>query len=400
MRIAFVDRKLNVATGGGSNLSLDRAARGLAELGHDVSVITLSPSPNSVTVATPYRVVEESEPTAQPAVAERLALVRILRRHEKGVDLFGIHAPSLIPGAATYRALGGSVPVVARLTDYGLFCTYSPRMDGICYERCGLLEKLLHKREPSLRRLLLAPLRIAEHTHSRLLVNRVDRFIAISPAVAEVHCRYGIDPGKIVVIPPVVAYAALLAEPRRAAALGRDDEAPFKLLYVGRLRGQKGVDVLITALAQLDFPATLDVLGDGEERQSLEQLAHRLGVSSRVNFQGWVPQVELANWYLAAHAFVHPGRWPEPFGLTIVEAMAAGTPTIVSDVGGPPWTVGEAGLTFRPGDSADLVRRIRQLRENPELAKRLSRRGRKRVLDFDPTKVLPRLESLYRSLVR
>ena len=78
------------------------------------------------------------------------------------------------------------------------------------------------------------------------------------------------------------------------------------LLFVGRLKKQKGLDLLLHSLAKLPAPISLDVVGDGEEREPLEQLARELGVASRVRWHGSQPQEELVKFYRAASAVVVP----------------------------------------------------------------------------------------------
>jgi glycosyltransferase involved in cell wall biosynthesis len=399
VRIAFIDRKLNTTSGGGSNISLDETAEALAELGHDVRVITLSSAENSPPAAPSYQFVVDPAPDSNYANVRRLAIARVLMRHQADVDVYCIEAPSLILGGALYRLLGGSVPVVAHFMDFQFFCTDPARMDGRCHLTCSVLDRIRHRPEPTMRKLLLAPLHVGDDAVRRMLANRVDRFIAISPAVGDIYALQGIDARKIVSLPLAGDYQAL-AGPRTTDAATREAGVPFSILYVGRLVKQKGVALLIRAVAQLDFPFTLNVVGDGPERAELERLARDLGVQEAVRFHGWLAREKIASQYLATHLFVHPGIWPEPFGLTIVEALAAGAPTIVSDIGGPPDTVGDAGLSFPPGDVSGLAERIRQVYSDPDLAARLSAQARERAKQFATPGIVPQLEAMFRHVIQ
>lgn len=65
--------------------------------------------------------------------------------------------------------------------------------------------------------------------------------------------------------------------------------------------------------------------------------------------------------------FIHPGRWPEPFGRVILEATQHNSPPVVSDIGAPPWIAGDAWVTFPRNDAGELVDQISELRGNPDI---------------------------------
>lgn len=123
-----------------------------------------------------------------------------------------------------------------------------------------------------------------------------------------------------------------LPNPLRTAGPASDVpvEAPL-ILAVGRLHHQKGFDVLLRAFGSLlrrhpDW--TLAILGEGGERQSLQQLAEQLGIAGRVRFPGYA--AEPFDWYNAAALFVQPSRY-EGLPNTVLEAMSCGLPCIVTD---------------------------------------------------------------------
>ncbi|EKA61948.1 glycosyl transferase, group 1 family protein [Janibacter hoylei PVAS-1] len=141
------------------------------------------------------------------------------------------------------------------------------------------------------------------------------------------------------------------------------------LAYLGRLTEDKGVDLLVHAVALLAGRGTdvrLTVMGDGPERPALESLADSLGVGERI---AWVGAVDgpRANTLLNEHAIaVVPSRVPEAFGTVALEAAAAGCVVVGADLGGLPEAIGPCGPLFVPDDAASLADRVEQLVRNPQ----------------------------------
>ncbi len=143
---------------------------------------------------------------------------------------------------------------------------------------------------------------------------------------------------------------------RSAASAPRDG-----VLFVGRLVPQKGVDVLIRAMALLEGAAgRLTILGDGPERDRLTSLAADLGVE--VELAGAGSRADVAAAMARSAVVVVPSTYPEPLGLVAIEAMAAGAIVVASAAGGLVETVtdGVSGLLVRPGDPAALAASIRR----------------------------------------
>lgn len=118
---------------------------------------------------------------------------------------------------------------------------------------------------------------------------------------------------------------------------------PKKLVTVRRLEWRMGIDILLEAFARCDIAHegwTLQVVGEGSERENLERLAKSLGIGSAVEFTGRVSEEKKAQILKDARFFVLPTRAHEGFGLATVEAMAAGAVPIVTSVGASPEIVG------------------------------------------------------------
>ncbi len=175
------------------------------------------------------------------------------------------------------------------------------------------------------------------------------------------------------------------------------------LLYAGRLIRWKGVEYIIRALPHIRPSSTcLWVAGEGTYRETLETLAHELGVADRVMFLGKVEQNELAALYRSCTMLVASSFVNETFGMALCEAMACGTPVVASRFGGFREVVvdGVTGLLARPQDSSDLAAKVNTLLANPELARQMGREGRKRIIaEFSWRAVTDRLEEVYRCLV-
>jgi len=157
----------------------------------------------------------------------------------------------------------------------------------------------------------------------------------------------GIPAGKIEVKPPKIAIPA--SDPATDEATPKVD-----LLYVGQLIRGKGVQLLIAALARMKRKRTLAVVGTGNMKQKLKELASRLGVADRVEFMGF--QTNPARFMRKANCVVVPSFWQEPFGLVAAEAVALGKKTVVFDIGGLAEASSGRAILVPPGDVAALAK--------------------------------------------
>ena len=141
------------------------------------------------------------------------------------------------------------------------------------------------------------------------------------------------------------------------------------LIFVGRLVSDKGVDLLLQALAALHqsgIKPSLTIVGEGPDRRDLENQADDLGLSSSVFFVGQEKGVALAERLNCHQILVVPSRWPEPFGIVALEAIACGCVVVGSAEGGLPEAIGPCGLTFPNGDASALAAILKDLFEYPE----------------------------------
>lgn len=167
------------------------------------------------------------------------------------------------------------------------------------------------------------------------------------------------------------------------ARLGLPDGSAIGI--VGRLACQKGHVHLLEAFAAIAGrvpEASLLVVGDGPDRDSLEAKAAELGVGERVRWLGALPHEEVLPLYAIMDVFAMPSLY-EGFGLTAVEAMAAGLPVVASDVEGLNEVVesGVTGYLCPAGDISRLSERLLELLTNSDRAKEMGDQGRKRAME-------------------
>jgi mannosylfructose-phosphate synthase len=229
--------------------------------------------------------------------------------------------------------------------------------------------------------------RINEET---LLYRHCAQVIATTPLQVDMIVKdYGAPAEQVHMIPPgyddnrffPVSAASRDAIRTRLGFKGR------VVLAIGRLARNKGYDLLIDAfslVAAREPEAVLHLAVGGtslnaNEQRILDELkaqAAALGLSARVHFGGFVSDADLADYYRAADVFVLSSRY-EPFGMTAIEAMACGTPTVVTTHGGlyRAITFGRHALYADSFDKEDLGISIVKVLRHPRLAHRLSRMG-------------------------
>lgn len=184
----------------------------------------------------------------------------------------------------------------------------------------------------------------------------------------------------------------------------RDPARGFVIGYGGgRLVPEKGVDLLLEAVAELAGVWRLAIAGVGPEQGRLELLARRLGLAGRVFFEGEIPSLRMPAFYRELDALVLPSRsrpnWVEQFGRVLIEAMACGIPVVGSDCGEIPNVVGDAGLIFPEGDAGALRACLVHLMRAPDLWADLAQRGRERVLaHFTQAQVAAQTVAVYREM--
>ena len=230
-------------------------------------------------------------------------------------------------------------------------------------------------------------------TGLRLGLRRAAAVTACSRFTLNDAVRFGLDPHE----GEVIFNAVSLDEVEQQAV-----SLPFPhfVLAMGRVVDNKGFDLLLRAWALLgdELPDVgLVIGGDGPALPALRRLAEELGLTDRVVFPGRLSRSEVGWAMAAAEVFVMPSR-VEPFGIVALEAWRAGTPVIVSCLGGAPEFVtdGVTGLVVDPFDGKALAASLRRLLHDPALCATLAYRGSSEVQNYGWSKAASRYDAACR----
>ncbi len=201
--------------------------------------------------------------------------------------------------------------------------------------------------------------------------------LPVSRAVMQGYISAGFPAQDMHVIPEGIR-SDLLIEPDELPDLSEPGQGrEVRLLFAGRLVSEKGPDVAIQALRHLcEDPAScrfkLDIVGDGssEYKLQLRDMVARSGLEDCVTFAGRLDHDQLLALYSQYDALLVTSRWAEPFGITVLEAMARGLPVISSSCGGLAEIIsdGDNGLLVPPDEPFMLANAVRRLVQEPGLA--------------------------------
>ncbi|WP_338080939.1 glycosyltransferase [Cryobacterium roopkundense] len=179
-----------------------------------------------------------------------------------------------------------------------------------------------------------------------------------------------------------------------------EPRAENRILFVGRVTGEKQIDVLLQAAALLkpDLNAQIEIVGGGDQRRNLEHLSETLGLRSRITFTGYVTDEELRSAYSRATLFAMPSI-AELQSIATMEAMASGLPVVAADAMALPHLVHDEqnGFLFKPGNAQDLADKITRVLElSPDSLEELKRESLKLIVAHDIRRTLNTFECLYR----
>jgi glycosyltransferase involved in cell wall biosynthesis len=336
------------ANQGGIEAYVLRASQALEAGGHDVRLLTSSAG-SAAEGAADYVALGTDNPAAQAflQIANPFAVARVRAAlDEFRPDVVQVNMFEKYLSPAIFLALRG-VPTVAFVHYYKPICPTALKVfpDGtqcqvpaglVCWRsQCiGLAEWLRDRPRYALIRAGLA---------------RSEVVLACSRWMAEQLRQNGIT-----------AEAFPLPVPPPAPDFARRPAREPLFLYCGRLDAEKGVDLLLRAFGRVlgSRPAArLRILGDGPRRATLEAMVTDLDIGEAVQFDGRVPFAEVEAALSSAWALLAPSIWPEPLGLTAIEAITRGVPAITSASGGFAESVenGVSGYLVPNGDEKALA---------------------------------------------
>lgn len=216
------------------------------------------------------------------------------------------------------------------------------------------------------------------------------------PVLDDLRARFGLVGGTVVPngvgpVPPLrPTDGSALADP---GLVGRR-----VVLGVGRLGAPKGFDLLVEAVAELDpeLDATLVLVGDGPERERLQDLGGRLGLGERLRLVGALDEPSVHAWMRRADVVVVPSR-TEAFGIVALEAWRAGSPLVATSLGGPASFVtdGVDGILVDPVNTAALAGAVESVLRDGGRARRLADAGLEAVRGYTWTAVADAYRALY-----
>ncbi|HWA26676.1 MAG TPA: glycosyltransferase family 4 protein [Lacunisphaera sp.] len=384
MKLLFVHEHLGAWAGAEANLF--EVATALRERGHELALLHGAPTGRG---EEQWRALFPRRFPAEVAGAAAAALAGFQP------ELVYLHNS---PGLEVTRGLAaGDVPVVRMVHDHHLFCLRGCRystwsrepctraFSPLCLLPCGGFVQ---------RRATGWSLAFGDYLRKKqelALHRRFARLIVASEYMYEELRRNGFGPEQIEIHAPVPG-RPLPAAADAGGARGN------RIVFAGQIVRGKGVDVLLESLALVQTPFECVILGDGNHRGYCERLAVRLGLDRCVKFMGFVPGEEVASHYQTASLAVFSSVWPEPFGLSGLEALRHGLPVVAFDVGGVrEWLEdGVNGLLAPWMDRAGFARRVETLLRDGEYARRLGGQGRTLVAErFDFPRYIERLEEVF-----
>lgn len=233
----------------------------------------------------------------------------------------------------------------------------------------------------------------------RVIYEECDGIIATTPMQEDVleAEEYHIDTEKTYVVPPGYDDARFypLSKPREEALKTDYDHEGTVILAVGRMAHNKGYDLLLRAMVpvveRVDDALLLLAAGspnpdeeEAEQEQKLRNLADELGITDHVLFEEYIPDDALPDHYRMADVFALPSRY-EPFGMTAVEAMACGAPTVITVESGlsEQVTWGVDAISADPFDPEAFGHAMLQVIRLPRVAQQLREHGPRRArMDF------------------
>lgn len=387
MRILLAHNYYQSSSPSGEDIVFDRERQLLENAGHDV--VTYTRHNDAIESSVSSRVLAASSLFWSRSAYRDIST--LIKKHRPDVAHFHNTFPQISTSA--YRACKIlAVPVVQTLHNYRLLCPGAlllreGRPCEVCVGRMPL-PAIKHNcyRNSKLGTALVSTMLLTNRI-TRTYSNDVDCYICLTEFGRQRFAQGGLPAARL-----TVRSNALFDPP--GAGRGNGGYA----LYVGRLSREKGVHTLIGAWQGIDYPLT--IVGDGPMRAELEQFARQSG--RKITFLGLRTRHEVLTLMQDATLLAIPSEWYEGFPNTVLEALATGTPLVVSAIGALNEIVNdpENGRKFAAGNAVQLRLAAQQLLNDP-IALATIRQQNRALFDrcYSPSHALTSLEQIYRSAI-
>lgn len=307
-------------------------------------------------------------------------------------DVAYLHNVFPLISPAAYDVLEShGVPMVQAMHNFRLFCS-----NGLLYTRGAICERCLGGNHwPAVVRGCIRHGRFASGAYAAALwsmrkehtLDKISRFVCLTPFVREKFVEAGLPPEKLVVRPNSIDTRSV--EPQYSGEYG---------LFLGRLSVEKGLRTLLDA-ARIAPHVPLVIAGGGPLEADLRKAAAGLKHVRFTGFQSGEAKRELLR---RACFTIVCSEWYEHFPMAALESFAAGKPIVGSNLGSIPHLVGhgETGLLFRAGSAPDLAEKMSMFAASPDLCERMGRAARKCAEDrYDSKGAFPQLMSIFEAAI-
>jgi glycosyltransferase involved in cell wall biosynthesis len=372
---------------GGAGWSTRALALALRAAGHDVSVLTTSLGPETLDGIPIRRLTIHGR--------KRFSIPRAFARLIATADSDVIHAQHSLSALGALKG-GHAARVAVTVRDHWPVCFWSTRIsqNALC-PRCGVLPmtRCVKGRVPAVAPFSWGaiPYMKGDLFAKRAALGRAGATLAVSEAIAA-ELRAAAIP-RVEVIPNIVDPAETRAQAQPEPSFPLPERF---LLYVGKLEENKGVRLLVPAVAAARTGLPLVVLGEGSLAHAVKFDAQARGIN--LLLRGWAEREDVLRALARATALVFPSLWPEPLSRVILEALALGIPVAALDTGGTAEILedGRSGLLAR--DAQGLADAVSRLVADDALRHRLAEGALARAEAFSPAALIPRYEVVYRRL--
>lgn len=360
LRVGFLQTRFSAVGPGGGELHTEHLARALEDRGHSVTIFTDKPEVRRGGI-NDLDVREYDTPLKANPVNE-IALARAAREDFEQCDVLTMTDDS------AYGAVSTSVPTVMvfHLVWHGWVHRHRPIWNVLCSKPQALIYRWMERR----------------------ICREADAIVAISPNIRSDINLVGDFEAKIHDIPNGVDLD------RFYPVDDKYDE--FTVHFQGRLVEMKNPDLLVKAAARSDRNWNLTIGGTGPEANNLRHLVEEYGLEDRVTFLGYVPDDELPERYAWSHVYVLPSTY-EGMPLTVLEAAASGTATIVTPRSGTDFVTDKMGAVVSPR-ADELAETIDSLSAKPGQVEKMGQAARDRAEQYAWERVAVEYEALYETL--